>query len=355
VSHQKIRAEKRCLNCGNEVTGRFCPACGQENIEPKQTVWHLITHFFSDITHFDGKFFTTVRDLFTRPGFLSREYISGKRVSYLDPIRMYIFTSAIFFLIFFSLFDIRNTRIDNRTRTELLKDPTFRKMLRNAKTLEDTDRVIKEYRPTGTDIVKLTRDSTTVPKSGFEFNPEISKYKSLGEYDTVQMNLPSGKRDGWLKKKFATRWIDLSQRFDKDPAIVIQELFTRFLHNFPKALFISLPVFAFLLQLLYWRKKDFMYVDHGIFSIHLYIFSFLILLVIFGINQLNHFLGWQLFYWINGLITLYALIYYYKAMRKFYAQGRVVTMAKYLALLLMSVIVQFTIFMLVFIFSAFES
>lgn len=66
----------------------------------------MVLHFFSDITHFDGKFFVTVKDLFLKPGFLSREYINGRRAKYLHPVRMYVFTSAIFFLLFFSLFNI---------------------------------------------------------------------------------------------------------------------------------------------------------------------------------------------------------------------------------------------------------
>jgi hypothetical protein len=354
VSHNKIREEKVCLNCGTETTGRFCPACGQENIEPKQTVWHLINHFFSDVTHFDGKFFTTVKDLFTKPGFLSREYITGKRVSYLDPIRMYIFTSAIFFLIFFSLFDIRNTHIDKETRAELLKDKTFLKMVSAAKTPEDTLKLMEDYRPTGTELVKVTRDSL-VPKNGIHFNPAFSRYKTLGEYDTSQLNMPEPKRDGWMTRKFMTHWLELSLRFNQNPTRVIQDLFSRFLHNFPKALFISLPVFALLLQALYFRKKDFLYVDHGIFSIHLYVFSFLVMLIFFGINQLNHYLSWTFFYWVNAALIIYALIYYYKAMRKFYGQGRGMSIAKYILLLLLSLIVQLVIFIFVFVFSAFES
>ena len=77
--------------------------CGQENLEPKETVWHLVNHFFQDITHFDGKFFSTVKYLITKPGFLSKEYMLGRRASYLNPIRMYVFTSAIFFVMLFSL------------------------------------------------------------------------------------------------------------------------------------------------------------------------------------------------------------------------------------------------------------
>lgn len=29
VSHQPERKEKKCLNCGAEVVGRFCHVCGQ--------------------------------------------------------------------------------------------------------------------------------------------------------------------------------------------------------------------------------------------------------------------------------------------------------------------------------------
>ena len=102
MSRLKERKERNCLNCHIAVKGRFCHRCGQENIEPKESVWDLIAHFFKDITHFDGKFFGTVKYLFKKPGFLSREYMIGRRASYVNPIRMYIFTSAFFFLIFFS-------------------------------------------------------------------------------------------------------------------------------------------------------------------------------------------------------------------------------------------------------------
>ena len=100
-----------CLNCKTEIQGRFCHNCGQENLEPKESVGHLISHFFQDITHFDGKFFSTVKYLLIRPGFLSTEYMLGRRASYVNPVRMYIFTSAFFFLIFFTFFKMDNKDI----------------------------------------------------------------------------------------------------------------------------------------------------------------------------------------------------------------------------------------------------
>lgn len=102
MSHLAERKDKICLNCNAQVLDRYCHICGQENIEPKESVWHLVTHFFNDITHFDGKFFTSLKHLLFRPGFLPQEYERGRRMSYLNPIRMYVFTSALFFLMFFS-------------------------------------------------------------------------------------------------------------------------------------------------------------------------------------------------------------------------------------------------------------
>ncbi|MEO6723037.1 MAG: DUF3667 domain-containing protein, partial [Ferruginibacter sp.] len=102
MNHLKERSEKDCLNCNARLHGTYCHICGQENIEPKESFWHLVAHFFYDITHFDGKFFSTLKYLIWRPGFLPAEYARGRRASYLNPIRMYVFTSAFFFLIFFS-------------------------------------------------------------------------------------------------------------------------------------------------------------------------------------------------------------------------------------------------------------
>ncbi len=79
MSHLLQRKEKNCLNCGTTVIGKYCHVCGQENIEPKESVWHLVSHFFNDITHFDGKFFTSLKDLVFKPGFLSKEYMNGKK------------------------------------------------------------------------------------------------------------------------------------------------------------------------------------------------------------------------------------------------------------------------------------
>jgi hypothetical protein len=93
-----LRQDKTCLNCGANVEERYCPRCGQENLEPKESFGRLISHFFSDLTHYDSKLFITVKNLLGKPGFLTKEYLAGKRLHYLHPIRIYVFVSFLYFL-----------------------------------------------------------------------------------------------------------------------------------------------------------------------------------------------------------------------------------------------------------------
>jgi hypothetical protein len=100
MSKSPLRKDKTCLNCRYVVENRFCPNCGQENTDTRKTFYHLFVHFFEDLTHYENAFWKTIKNLLFKPAALTKEYLSGKRLSYLAPIRLYIFISFItFFLI----------------------------------------------------------------------------------------------------------------------------------------------------------------------------------------------------------------------------------------------------------------
>jgi len=100
MSHSPLRKDKNCLNCGHIVEERYCPHCGQENTESRKTFHHLFIHFFEDLTHYENAFWRTIKNLLFKPASLTKEYLSGKRLSYLAPVRLYIFISFVtFFLI----------------------------------------------------------------------------------------------------------------------------------------------------------------------------------------------------------------------------------------------------------------
>lgn len=352
MSH-RIRKEKICLNCGTETTGHYCPSCGQKNIEPKQTIWHIIGHIFSDITHWDGKFFTTVKDLFAKPGFLSNEYMIGRRMRYLDPIRMYIFTSAIFFLIFFSFVDVRHMVADNEARRAVQQDPDVQKIIDKAKLRADS---LKSLDAQDEPLVKMRSDSIRRSKSDdLNFSVGLSDFKSIAAYDSSQKLKPADSRDGWFKRKINMKLIQLNQRYKNDRPALVRDMIENFMHNSPKLLFISLPLFALLLKMLYIRRRNFYYVDHAIFAVHLYIFSFLVLLVYFGLEKLKSATGWGLISWLVAAVVIYPFVYYYKAMRRFYAQRRAKTILKYILLFIMSFFCQLLIFVMGILFTVYET
>jgi hypothetical protein len=99
MSHKKYRKETNCLNCGSEVTGKFCSDCGQENIETRENFFHLAFHTIGDFFHFDSKFFRSMIPLFVKPGFLTQEYWAGRRTNYIHPLRLFFFATIVMVII----------------------------------------------------------------------------------------------------------------------------------------------------------------------------------------------------------------------------------------------------------------
>ena len=322
MSHIQQRKEKDCLNCGTNVIGKYCHNCGQENIEPKESAWQLISHFINDVTHFDGKFFSTLKDLLFKPGFLSTEYMKGRRASYLNPVRMYLFTSFIFFLIFFSTFHINEEYVD---KIKLFDGKTIEQI----DNLSDIDfqeltKSINAGKPMTREAFHVYADSV-VNSGSIHFTD--NDYKSRAEYDSL---LKSGvKKHNWLEKKIIYKGIDLNEKSKKNEVHILPSMIESLVHHFPQMLFISLPFVALFLKLLYVRQKKYYYVSHAIFVFHLYIFFFIALLLSLGISRLRDFSNWNWLNYINGAISITVLFYLYKALRNFYKQSRKRTIFKF--------------------------
>ena len=369
MSHSKERSEKICLNCNTALNGRYCHVCGQENTEPKETVWGLVTHFFYDITHFDGKFFSTLKYLVFKPGFLPAEYIKGRRAAYLNPIRMYVFTSALFFIIFFSVYDtdsmVKTTTTSDSTsvgsflgtladsaRKAAAKNEAIAAALELAHSREDSLDILSGVAQF-VDTIPVDPGDITTSNRGIQFRIGSDSI-TVAEYDSIQASLPGKDRDGWFTRLIKRRQLILKAKYGDDGRALMKAWASNFVHQFPKLLFVSLPIFALILRLLYIRRKQFYYVDHGIFSIYLYIFSFILLLTVMGISGLTNWTGWGWIQWLQLPIWLYSVYYMYKAMRVFYKQGRAKTIVKFLLLNFLAMITIIILFAVFFAFAAFQ-
>ncbi len=343
MSHQPERNEKECLNCGTSVAGRYCHNCGQENIVTHQNFLGLVKHFVFDIFHYDGKFLDTFRYLIKRPGFVPKDYLRGRRNSYLDPIRMYLFTSAVFFIIFFAVKDpskgigtasqgstmTRNERIEgaNKIAHQINSGSTDLQLHRQLAYLLDTS-----YR------LDLIKDSSLhASDTAFFLSVRNSRY--------VMTPIKAGKNDdirvyskaNWFNKKLKSGMTTLKQKHGDDSEAMLGDISSSFIHKFPYMLFISLPFFALILKLLYVRKKMY-YSDHAVFTLYHYVFMFILLLF--------YFLSQAVIKWFGGdessipqvVVFLIAAIYLYISMSRFYGQGRSKTLFKFFLLSIMGLI-----------------
>jgi len=357
VSHKALRKEDNCLNCGTTVPDRYCPHCGQENTEPHESFWHMVQHFLYDITHFDSKFFDSMKFLLLKPGFLPAEYIRGKRASYLNPIKKYVFTSAVFFIAFFSLFKAgENLKMNvdqpikkedrvayiTKLKAALANDTTKSELEAALLLLEDSSRVL-----TNQDMMPYWDDFNYI-------NIGNRSYQTKREYDSVQQALEPGKRDGWFRRKLQYRNLELKQQYKMDPRSGMNKMMETFLHKLPVLLFVSLPLFALLLKLLYIRRKNFYFADHGIFSIYHYIFSFFLFLMVFGMDELSDQTGWELFDWLALIFFLSGGVYLFMAMRRFYGQRFFKTLIKFILLNIGAILALIFLFFAFLIFSVYS-
>lgn len=90
-----------CPNCEKELHQefKFCPECGQEVSTGIHSFKDFLNNFLKDYFTYDNKLIKSITPLFTRPGFLTKEFFEGRRVRYIPPLRLYIFISIAFFLV----------------------------------------------------------------------------------------------------------------------------------------------------------------------------------------------------------------------------------------------------------------
>ena len=72
-----------CLNCNENLIGKFCYNCGQKSDTHRITLKHFIFHdVLHGVWHIEKGIIFTIKESITRPGKAALDYISGKRIRY---------------------------------------------------------------------------------------------------------------------------------------------------------------------------------------------------------------------------------------------------------------------------------
>jgi len=317
-----------------------------------------------------------MKTLTRKPGKIIRDYLDGKRKTYVPPVKLYIFVSFITFFIPFILPDFDQSENDSGFISET---PTndFEGIevagVHNIKTIQQLDSlqsVLPESKKlTGLEYGIYAQtlkaieenmnpalpDSAEVENSalGIDMSEEdgrffkenhqgfnVGKYKniqSVAQFDSIHNSLPKEDRMGWASKKLFKKLIEFREREVEKEENVSSIFLEKLSHNLSKALFIYLPFFAFFLWLFH-SKKKWLYYDHGIFT--LYYFSFLLVLITFNIlvswmttsisllipSLENIFTLISLF--VNLFSGGYAFFYFFRAHSRVYGERKLISRVK---------------------------
>lgn len=273
------RANEFCLNCGTKLAGEYCHHCGQKDLPKRQALSDLVSNIIASFTNYEGKFLQTAKFLFLKPGFLAAEYNDGRREHYFHPVRMYVFVSAIFFLLFVLLPDAQNNVVQ----------------------------------------AGLTQQD----KKNIKWQVNKGLFKTHEQYDSAQAAAPENERHSWWEQKLQHRAIDLQSKYGDDDDTFGKEFLSAFSDNFSTVLFYLMPLMALLLKLLYIRR-DYYYSEHLALTICYYNFFYLAAILIMFFN---------LVWWLSPISLIIGFwIYFYLlfAMKRVYKQGWGKTISKFL-------------------------
>jgi hypothetical protein len=264
-----------CGNCGATLMGPYCSNCGQHAHESARSIGALFHDAWHLLTHVDGRLWQSLYLLLLRPGMLTQEYFAERRTRYLPPVRLYLVLSVLFFG-----FVVLAPQSANPTSGS-----------------------------PGADKTMVASQSVQSNKRGFTLDTSdcTKSFSSLK----------------WLEKP-------LRRACMRQVNTGGQAVTSAFFRSIPKMMFLFVPLIALAMLLLYWWPRRY-YVEHLVFFLHIHAAVFLILLLEALVAWMAESFGWRTFgEWVIVFTTLYTVWYVYRAMRVYYAQGRWLTLGKFI-------------------------
>ncbi|MCR5879340.1 DUF3667 domain-containing protein [Phenylobacterium sp. J367] len=259
-----------CSDCGAELTGRFCAACGQP-AHVHRSLLHLGEEILHGVMHFDGRLWRTIPLLLFRPGQLTREWVQGKRTRYVSPLAMFLFTVFVMFMLISYAPAPLPTKTLATVRAEAAADVANRatalaraeEALKAATTDEARAEAQAGVKAAQAELESAREDlqgvSTAADVMGEgDWKERLSRSAHEGK---LGINLPNKK----LQKKI--------EHLAENPDLAIY----KFQQTFYKFSFLLIPISIPFVALLFLWKRGFTLYDHGVFV--LYSMTFMSLLI----------------------------------------------------------------------------
>jgi hypothetical protein len=349
LAAKKLAGSENCLNCNTELKGPFCYYCGQPDRNFMRFFPALLRDLMEDLLDFDSRFMRTLKPLLFKPGRLTKDFMSGRRFRYAPPMRLYIFSSIVFFLLAALLSSdlvtvSNNADSDSGTDVVSFSAQTdgpkqqIEGALDEAK--QQVDEALNELSPelreqiVNDDLNNESEELEVVEGPGF-VPGDISFNGEPWNRETNPIDIP-----------FLPDWINDSlndevenspkkaEQIGENPNLLIDKVF----EIFPATMFVLLPVVALIFKFWYLFAKRY-YVEHLIFSLHNHAFIFVCLIFVLIFNETADLLlsrgldgPSKALQWLDVAIWIWIPLYLLVSLRVVYQQGWLLTLLKFMVI-----------------------
>ncbi|MEP2771005.1 MAG: DUF3667 domain-containing protein [Fulvivirga sp.] len=367
------RKTNSCLNCGFTLDKvyNYCPNCGQGNHDDNVSFGTLVGDFFSTYFAIDSKFGKTVKPFFLKPGYLTNQYISGKRATYAHPIRLYLIISIFyFFMVTLAATDLANENnddtviktsdqfdllkgidnLDDSTGREIAKALTGRERSLLKEELDENDlqelRIFLSTIDTASQVRIRTAVGDSIADSLYIFKPDSLYLLKVKKDTTLNKSKVKDDEDDFIISRIDTDKVkqldkdhELSDQqiydslnlgeldyFDKRMAIQTirvtradkEQIISYIVKNFPLMMLVLIPIFALILKLLYLRRNQ-LYIKHLVHALHLHTYAYFVygVFILLTVFIITHEDAGEILNMIAFLIvTIYAFISFLKVYKQ---------------------------------------
>lgn len=337
-----------CENCESPLQGRYCYECGQDSSFRLRYLSDMILAFLANTLSYESTVNRTLIPLLLSPGKIINEYLSGHRVKYISPFRLYLFCNLVFFLIVTQTLDFQDGKIrsddflivaqedsgqqeNNQTEASKeeqstgLPDESNVVIREIEKTFDESESGRQEdLKGNNSDLKQSVDNEVTPPDTDVDFSGKFGDTQL--ERDVIHYSaLLAGISEEQLQQKF-----NGEHEWDN------KAISTYFFGLLPKVMLFCLPLFALILKVFYIRNKK-LYVEHLIFMAYVQSFVFCCLGVHILLKEVEgfQFLGSALntvnyiIETILSVLVLWILVYLFLSFKNVYQQGWIKTTIKF--------------------------
>src|SRR6266480_2291736 len=318
-----------CENCGAELQGHWCAKCGQPAIDYRRSFRHVIADLLNEFLNWDSKFFATIGLLLVRPWKLTNQFLAGHRVRYVHPLRLYLLASILFFFaVNYGARDLRFEpgKLGPKDRAELEADLKKEDLPPAAR--EKLQALLRESSPPPAPSPSTDASSpppiVPSPSPAAGTDKERQEYGKIGERPFVVFD--EGKSTTPFERWIEGRAKEKMGEHGTKMGLFIATLFS----NLPYMMLCCIPLFAFVLKILYIRRHIF-YIDHLIYALHIHTFAYTgIMLIVLATIGLIRAAPGPIAGWTIALLWIAFVVQIFLSIRRVYRQGWFISIFKFL-------------------------